>query len=109
MNVLLQKWPIFRLLRTKNLKIFSARAFGARGSVSGSLLMASAAKNDTFELMRLRHLVVLHVFGAIHAAIAVEELQESRIETFANNTYMYERCNYHCNRDSKTSTFSLRG
>jgi len=40
-------------------------------------------KNAFFELMRLRHLGHLHVHGAFHAAIDVDESQESRIETFA--------------------------
>ena len=79
-------FPTFRDL---NLQIFSARASGARGSVSGSVLMASAAKNVIFELMRLRHSVISHVFGAYQTSTAnvVDEVRESRIETFANDAY----------------------
>ena len=69
--------------------IFSAHAFGARGSVSGSLLVVSAGKNFNCKLMRLRHFVDLPVLEVFHAATVVDELQESRTETFANNTYMY--------------------
>lgn len=71
MNVLVQKWQIFLLPDTQISK-FSPLA---------PLALA--------KVMRLRHSVISHVFGAYQTAtvIVIDKVQESRCKTFANDAY----------------------